>query len=223
MRVGVADVDASVDMRTPIDRHASDQTTTVYTGVKNFPMLPDELSTGLTSLNENEDRSAMVVEYTVAPDGSIGSPGIYRALVRNRAQLAYNAVGAWLETGKDAPPKLAASPELQAQLKLQDEASEVLCEARHRLGALDFDRVEAEAVVSNGNVEDVRARQRNRATRLIEDFMIAANRCDGADAFGRRRIKHPARGENAGALAQNRRAGSGIWSKTAGRRRIRAR
>src|SRR5208282_3363094 len=118
VRVGIADVDSSVDMRTPIDRHASDQTTTVYTGVKNFSMIPDELSTDLTSLNENEDRPAIVIEYTVAKDGSIGSPDVYRALVRNRAQLAYNAVGAWLESKAEAPPKLAASPELQAQLKL---------------------------------------------------------------------------------------------------------
>jgi VacB/RNase II family 3'-5' exoribonuclease len=208
VRVGIADVDGSVDMRTPIDRHASDQTTTVYTGVKNFSMLPDELSTGLTSLNEGEDRSAIVIEYTVAKDGSIGSPDIYRALVRNQAQLAYNAVGAWLESGKDAPPKLAASLELQAQVKLQDEASEVLCVARHQLGALDFDRVEAEAVVSDGEIEDVRARQRNRATRLIEDFMIAANHVmaqtlshAGVSSI-RRVVKTPLRWPRIVALAQ---------------------
>jgi VacB/RNase II family 3'-5' exoribonuclease len=175
VRVAIADVDSSVDQRSPIDRHASDQTTSVYTGVKTFPMLPEELSTDLTSLNENQDRMAMVIEYVVAPDGSIGSPDIYRALVRNHAQLAYNAVGAWLESSDAAPPKLAASAELQAQLKLQDEASELLCEARHKVGALDFDRVEAEAVITDGTVQDVKARQRNRATRLIEDFMIAAN------------------------------------------------
>jgi VacB/RNase II family 3'-5' exoribonuclease len=208
VRVGVADVDTAVDIRTPIDRHASDQTTTVYTGVKNFSMLPDELSTGLTSLNENQDRSAMVIEFTVAPDGSIGSPAIYRALVRNRAQLAYNAVGAWLQSGKDAPPKLAASPELQAQLKLQDEASNVLCEARHRLGALDFDRLEAETIFSDGNVEDVIARQRNRATRLIEDFMIAANHvmAQTLSAAGvssiRRVVRTPKRWPRIVALAQ---------------------
>lgn len=208
VRVAIADVDASVDTRTPIDRHASDQTTTVYTGVKNFSMLPDELSTGLTSLNEGEDRSAMVIEYTVAKDGSIGSPDIYRALVRNHAQLAYNAVGAWLESNADAPAKLAASAELQAQLKLQDEASEVLCAARHQLGALDFDRVEAEAVVSDGEVEDVRARQRNRATRLIEDFMIAANHVmaqtlsrAGVSSI-RRVVKTPERWPRIAALAQ---------------------
>src|SRR5579872_1196201 len=172
VRVGVADVSGSVDEGSPIDQHACQQTTTVYTGVKNFSMLPDELSTDLTSLNENEDRAAMVVEYVVGADGSIGSPSIYRALVRNRAQLAYNSTGAWLEGTGEAPEKVAASQELQAQLKLQDEAAQALCEARHRVGALDFDRVEVEAIVSDGHVEDIRARQRNRATRLIEDFMI---------------------------------------------------
>lgn len=175
VRVGIADVDSSVDLHTPIDRHAADQTTTVYTGVKNFSMLPDELSTDLTSLNESTDRMAMIVEYVVAPDGSLSSPQVYRALVRNHAQLAYDSTGTWLESRGDAPAKVAASPEIQSQLKLQDEAAEGLCEARHRLGAIDFDRVEAEPVFSNGHVEDVKASPRNHATRLIEDFMIAAN------------------------------------------------
>src|SRR5581483_797536 len=175
VRVGVADVSASVDRSTPIDSHACSQTTTVYTGIKNFSMLPDELSTDLTSLNENQDRAAVIVEYIVTADGSLDSTSIYRALVRNKAQLAYNGVGAWLEGTGDAPPKVAASQDLQAQLKLQSEAATILCEARHRVGALDFDRVETEAVVTDGNVEEIRARRRNRATRLIEDFMIAAN------------------------------------------------
>jgi len=175
VRVGIADVSASVDRDTPIDRYAANQTTTVYTGVKNFSMLPEELSTGLTSLNENEDRASVVIEYTVSAAVTIEDPEIYRALVRNRAQLAYNGVGAWLEDRGEAPPKVAASKELQAQLKLQDEAAQALCEARQRVGALDFDRMEAEAVVDNGEVKEVRQRHRNRATRLIEDFMIASN------------------------------------------------
>jgi exoribonuclease-2 len=175
VRVGIADVSGSVERETPVDRHAWSQTTTVYTGVKNFSMLPDELSTDLTSLNQDEDRAAVVIEYTVTQDGSITSPAIYRALLRNRAQLAYNGVGPWLEGAGEAPPKVAASKELQEQLKLQDQAAQALCEHRHRLGALDFDRIEAEAVVTQGHVEDIRERKRNRATRLIEDFMIAAN------------------------------------------------
>jgi len=175
VRVGIADVTGSVEKSTPIDSHACSQTTTVYTGVKNFSMLPDELSTGLTSLNEDEDRAAVIIEYVVTADGSLESTSIYRALVRNRAQLAYNGTGAWLEGTGEAPEKIAASKELQAQLKLQDEAAQILCEARHRIGALDFDRVETEAVVSDGQVEEIRVRKRNRATRLIEDFMIGAN------------------------------------------------
>jgi exoribonuclease-2 len=139
-------------------------------------MLPDDLSTDLTSLNENEDRRAMVVELVVAPDGTITSPSIYRALVRNHAQLAYNAVGAWLEGTGPAPAKVAASADLQAQLKLQDEAAQLLAAERHTHGALDFDRVEAEFIVGdNHQVKDIQERKRNRATMLIEDFMIAAN------------------------------------------------
>ena len=175
VKVAVADVTASVDKNTPIDRHACQQTTTVYTGVKNFSMLPDELSTDLTSLNENQDRYAMVVEYTATPDGDVVDPAVYRAIIRNHAQLAYNATGAWLEGTAQAPEKIAKSPDLQAQLKLQAEAAEHLCEARHRRGALDFDRVETEAVMSNGDVRDLKIRYRNQATRIIEDFMIAAN------------------------------------------------
>ncbi|MGA2598403.1 MAG: RNB domain-containing ribonuclease [Bryobacteraceae bacterium] len=173
--VGIADVDSDVPIGSPIDDHARSQTTTVYTGVKTFPMLPEALSTGLTSLNENADRLAIVVELLVGPDGCLNGSGIYRALVRNRAQLAYNSVGAWLEGSGASPPKVAASADLQVQLKLQDEAAQALRAQRHRLGALNFDRVEAEPVVSNGHVQDLAVRQANRATRLIEDFMIAAN------------------------------------------------
>lgn len=174
VRIAIADVDSAVDENTPIDHHACSQTTSVYTGVKTFPMLPEELSTDLTSLNESSNRLAMVIEMVVAADGSLTSPAVYHALVRNRAQLAYSSVGPWLEGTGDAPAKLAASAELQAQLKLQDEAAQILCESRHRLGALDFDRIETEAIISNGEV-DIAERRRNRASRLIEDFMVAAN------------------------------------------------
>jgi VacB/RNase II family 3'-5' exoribonuclease len=173
--VAVAEVDEAVGIDSPIDRYASDQTTTVYTGVKNFSMLPDALSTDLTSLLETGDRAAVVVEMVVASDGSIQSPAIYRALIRNRAQLTYNGVGPWLEGTAPPPPKVASSADLQVQLKLQDQAAQVLCQARHQRGALDFDRVEAEAIVSGGQVGELTARKRNRASQLIEDFMIAAN------------------------------------------------
>jgi exoribonuclease-2 len=173
--VGVADVDSAVPKGTPLDRHAAREATTVYAAVTTFPMLPLQLSTDMTSLNENQDRAAVVMEFVVSADGSVGAHSVYRAMVRNHAQLTYNAVGAWLEGTAAAPPKVAASADLKAQLKLQDEAAHALRAARDRLGALTFDRIEPTPVISNGNVTEIAARQSNRAAHLIEDFMIAAN------------------------------------------------
>ena len=132
-------------------------------------MLPTELSTDLTSLNENEDRAAVVVEFQVNAGGVFEQTKIYRALVRNHAQLAYSKVGPWLE--QNAGP----SPILQQQLKLQDEAAQALHSQRVYLGSLEFDRIEADPVVIDGKVQGIRSAERNRATDLIEDFMIAAN------------------------------------------------
>jgi exoribonuclease-2 len=173
--IAIADVDVDVPLGSPIDDHAEVQTTSVYTGVRTFPMLPELLSTDLTSLNQDADRLAVVVDMVVAAGGSIASGQIYRALVRNKAQLTYNGVGPWLEGGSAAPPKVAASAELAAQLKLQDEAARLLLEERQRMGALNIDRVEAEAVVTGGRVEGINIRKKNRASELIENFMVAAN------------------------------------------------
>jgi exoribonuclease-2 len=173
--VGVSDVDSAVAKATPIDSHAAHETTTVYAGVHTFPMLPERLSTDLTSLSENQDRAGIVIEMVVVADGSIASNSIYRALLHNRAQLTYNSVGPWLEGTAAPPPKVAASADLQAQLKLQDEAARALREGRHRLGALTFDRLEAQPVFTAGVVTDITARGQNLASQLIEDFMIGAN------------------------------------------------
>jgi exoribonuclease-2 len=173
--IGIADVDAFVAKRSPIDEHAAKETTTVYTGIRNFPMLPEELSTGATSLLENADKLSVVTEYTVDATGSVSSSNVYRAIVRNKAQLAYNAVGGWLEGRGPTPTKVAASTELQAQLKLQDEAAQALRKQRYQNGALNLDTDEVQPVVLNQQVVDVTKQERNRATELIEDFMIAAN------------------------------------------------
>ena len=175
IRVGVADVSASVLKDTPIDEHAAQQTQTVYTAVRNFPMLPNELSTDLTSLNENEDRAAMVVELVVDTRGVVGQTNIYRAVVRNKAQLAYSKVGPWLEGAASPDDKVGASAELQAQLRLQDEAAVALRAERVRQGALEFNRVEADPVVVDGQVHEIKTAEHNLATDLIEEFMIAAN------------------------------------------------
>ena len=173
--IGVADVDARVAKGAIIDGHARSETTSVYTGVKVFPMLPNELSEGITSLNEGEDRAAMVVEFTVAGVGCIADGKSYRALVRNRAQLAYNAVGAWLEGTGPAPEKVAANPELAAQLKLQDEAAQQMLDCRFQHGALDLETVETRPIMLAGEAIDIARQQKNRATSLIEEFMVAAN------------------------------------------------
>ena len=172
--VGIADVDTFVAARTPIDDHAAIETTTVYTGVRNFPMLPEALSTGASSLLEGADKLCLVIE-TVVADGVVKSSDVYRAVARNKAQLTYGAVGAWLESRGPAPPKVAASSDLQAQLKLQSEAAQALRRERFRHGALDIDTIETRPVVLNEHVVDLAREDTNDATELIEDFMIASN------------------------------------------------
>jgi exoribonuclease-2 len=175
VRVAIADVSAAVLKGTVIDQHAADQTQTVYTGVRNFSMLPTELSTDMTSLNEDEDRAAHVVEFVVDAQGVVGRTSIYRAAVRNKAQLAYSHVGPWLEQKNGPDAKVAASGELQAQLKLQDEAAVALRAQRVRQGALEFSRAEADPVVVDGKVQSCGTVFHNRASDLIEELMIASN------------------------------------------------
>jgi len=173
--VGIADVDSFVPKQTPIDLHAARETTTVYAGVRNFPMLPEELSTGKTSLLENQDCLSVVVEFTVDSTGIVSSPSVYRAVVRNKAQLQYNSLGAWLEGKAPAPPKVAASSDLQAQLKLQDDVAQKLKNQRFQHGALSLQTDELQPLLLNDQVIDVVNAQKNHATELIEDFMVAAN------------------------------------------------
>jgi VacB/RNase II family 3'-5' exoribonuclease len=173
--VGIADVDAFVPKHSPIDEHAAKETTSIYTGVRIFPMLPEELSTGLTSLLESGDKLSVVIEFTVDAAGSVGSSNVYRAIVHNKAQLAYNAVGGWLDGTGPAPAKVAASTELQAQLKLQYEAAQALRNERYQNGALSLETIEITPVILNQQIVDVTKQEKNPATDLIEDFMIAAN------------------------------------------------
>jgi VacB/RNase II family 3'-5' exoribonuclease len=173
--VGIADVDAFVSKDSPIDQHAAKETTTVYTGVRNFSMLPEQLSTDISSLLEGADKLSIVIEAVVSADGQVQSGDVYRAITRNKAQLTYDAVGAWLE-GRAAPPqKVASSAELQAQLRLQNEAAAVLRAERFRHGALNIETTETRPIVLNQQIADVVNQQKNDATELIEDFMIAAN------------------------------------------------
>jgi len=173
--VGVADVDARVHKGTVIDKHAAYETTSVYTGVSIFPMLPTQLSEGITSLNENEDRTAIVVEFTIDSGGCASTGKAYRALVRNRAQLAYPSVGAWLEGKADPPAKVAASADLAAQLKLQDKAAQWMEGCRFQHGALDLETIETRPLLHSDQIVGIAPIEKNRATSLIEEFMVAAN------------------------------------------------
>jgi VacB/RNase II family 3'-5' exoribonuclease len=173
--IGIADVDAFVPKQTAIDQHAARETTTVYTGVSTFPMLPVDLSTGATSLLPDQDRLCIVIEFVVDSAGVLGACSVYRAVVRNKAQLQYNSVGGWLDGNAAPPAKVAVSAELQAQLKLQDEVAQRLKNQRYQHGALNLQTDEVQPIFLNAQVVDVVRQQKNRATDLIEDFMIAAN------------------------------------------------
>jgi len=173
--VAIADVDAIVKIASPIDRHASTNTTSVYTAAAIFAMLPERLSTDLTSLGEGEDRLAVVIEMVVAADGSIQDSAVYRALVRNRAKLAYPSVAAWLDGQDKMPEKIEKITGLDEQLRMQDQVAQAMRSVRYRHGALDLEIIEPEAVLSDGQVVDLRQARQNRAQKLIEDFMIAAN------------------------------------------------
>jgi exoribonuclease-2 len=173
--VAIADVDALVQRGSALDQHASANATSVYTGIAVFPMLPNELSTGLTSLNQGEDRIVIVIELVLDPDGTPRSHDVYRAIATNRAKLAYDGVGSWLEGHGPLPPRVAQTPGLEQQLWLQDRIASQVKTRRQQAGALEFETVEATAVVQNGEVQSLAVTRKNRARDLIEDFMIAAN------------------------------------------------
>ena len=175
IRLGIADVDALVPKGSALDTHASTNATSVYTGVSVYPMLPEKLSTDLTSLGEGAERVALVIDLVIERDGSPRSHEVYSAMVVNRAKLAYDSLGAWLEGRGPAPDTIAQSPALQEQLWLQDRAASLLKNVRDRAGALEFDTIEATAEGKDGKVTALAVTRKNRARDLIEDFMIAAN------------------------------------------------
>jgi exoribonuclease-2 len=173
--IAVADVDALVHAGSSLDAHARTNTTSVYTPAQVFPMLPERLSTDLTSLGEAQDRLAIVVELEVGPDGTVRRSELSRALVRNAAKLAYDAVAAWLDGTAPAPRPLAAVAGLEQQLRTQDRVAQAMKALRHQHGALSLESTEAHAVFDGDLLADLRPDSRNRAKELIENFMIAAN------------------------------------------------
>jgi VacB/RNase II family 3'-5' exoribonuclease len=168
-------VDALVHKGSAIDAHARTNTTSVYTAAQIFPMLPEKLSTDLTSLGEDVDRRAIVVEMVVQPDGSVAQSDVSLATVRNHAKLAYNGVSAWLDHAGPAPARVAAVRGVDEQLRLQDHAAQQLRRRRFEHGALTLETLEARAVFHEDKLSDLVPEGRNRAKDLIEDLMIAAN------------------------------------------------
>jgi len=172
--VAIADVNSTVKKGSAINEHAEHNTTSVYTPTIIFPMLPEKLSTNLTSLNENEDRNAYVAEMDIDDQGIMQAFKIYKALVRNHAKLAYNGVGAWLEGGV-APSKVEANIQLQDQLKLHDTIAQKMKARRQAVGSLSLETVEPHAIIKNRMIVDIVEERKNRAKEIIENFMISAN------------------------------------------------
>lgn len=173
--VAVADVDSLVKKETAIDHYAQQNTTSVYTPTKIFPMLPEKLSTHLTSLNENEDRLAIIMEVDVGIDGNLKSYIVYRGYVRNKAKLAYNSVSAWLDGIAPAPELIEKISDLDKQVRLQDKIAKILYQYRHQKGALTLQTIEPYFIFQGQTIADLKAVAKNRGRQLIEDFMISAN------------------------------------------------
>jgi exoribonuclease-2 len=173
--VAIADVDTLVDKGTPIDAHAAHNTASVYVAGHVYPMLPEKLSTDLTSLGQGVDRISLIIEYVVRQEGSVAESDISRAVVRNHAKLTYDAVAAWLDGQGSLPEAAASVAGMDAQLRLQDAVVGRLRDLRHQNGALDFASLEARPVWKDDEVVGMHAEKPNRAKRLIEEFMIAGN------------------------------------------------
>lgn len=174
--VAVADVDILVKKHSAIDRRASQNTTSIYTPTKVFPMLPEELSTDLTSLNPGEDRFALIFEGVLDAEGKLESYSLYRGYVHNHAKLAYDSVSAWLDGKAAIPEKVGAISGLSEQVQLQDSIAKMLDDKRHEAGALSVQTIEARPVISDGIPIAIVESPKNRGKLLIENFMIIANR-----------------------------------------------
>jgi exoribonuclease-2 len=173
--VAIADVDVVVNKGSAIDEHARHNTTSVYTAAEIFPMLPEKISTDITSLNFNEDRLAIVIELGIGADGALEDSDIYQAWVRNHARLAYNSLAAWLDGKEAIPEAVAAVNGLEQNLRLQDQVTQKMKNLRHIVGALSLETIEAKPVFDGDQIRALEIEEKNRAKEIIEDFMIAAN------------------------------------------------
>ena len=198
--VGIADVEHCVPFGKAIDLFAGHNTTSVYTGVRTFPMLPERFSFDLTSLVAGQKRLSVVIETFITADGQVKSGAVYTAVTLNKAKLDYPSVSAWLDGKTPPPPGLAGNADLQKQVQLQDGLAKSLGASRKRLGALDIDTREVSVVTDpHGVVSHLAANEQTRAGSIIEELMIASNTAlaKELDARGqpsiRRVVKEPER------------------------------
>jgi VacB/RNase II family 3'-5' exoribonuclease len=207
LRVAISDVDAQAPAGSAIDRHAAANTTSVYTGIATFPMIPERLSTDLTSLHQGRDRLAIVLDVVVDATGDVRDAAVTRALVCNRARLAYPEVGRWLEGGGPPPPAVAASGDLQAQLRLQAQIGGWLRARRRERGALELETIEARPVSDGQQITGLELVRKNAARDLIEDIMLATNSalaqlCESRNiSWIRRIVRSPSRWQRLVTLA----------------------
>jgi exoribonuclease-2 len=208
--VAIADVDSAIKKGSAIDEHARNNTTSVYTAAEIFPMLPEKISTGLTSLNLDQDRLAIVVEMQVAENGDLQESSIYRAWVHNHAKLAYNSTAAWLENTGPMPAEISAVPGLEENIRLQDQAAQKMKDFRQSNGALSLETIQSRPVFDGDQISTLEIDEENRAKELIENFMIAANgetarflSSNGSPSI-RRVVRTPKRWERIVALAADR-------------------
>ncbi len=173
--VAIADVDHTAGKASAIDLFASKNTLSVYTPAVIFPMLPERLSTDLTSLNYNNDRPAIIVEMGISPDGTLTGSDVYQAKVRNKAKLAYNSTAAWLEGTGPMPDGIRRVTGLDENIKLQDDAAQRLKGLRHAHGALHLVTLQTRPLFRDEKITGLELETPNRASDIIEDFMIASN------------------------------------------------
>jgi exoribonuclease-2 len=185
--VAIADVEYFVRKGSALDKYAATNTCSIYTGVQVFPMLPNELSTDLTSFNQGKTRLAVVTETHISKDGEVVSSTVFPAIVKNQARLAYDAVAAWLEgvTPERDPTgsieKLSRNPALQDQIREQEKVAISLRKHREARGALDFVSPQLRATTTPDGKVEVGAQYANRATIIIQEFMVATN--EAVDQF----------------------------------------
>ncbi|MEK1906033.1 MAG: ribonuclease R, partial [Pseudomonas sp.] len=176
--VAIADVSHYVKVGSALDEEATKRGNSVYFPERVVPMLPEELSNGLCSLNPHVDRLAMVCEMTMSKAGKLVDYQFYEAVIHSHARLTYNKVSYMLEQPKSSEGKSLRTEykEVLPHLKQLYSLYQVLLAARHERGAIDFETQETRIIFgAERKIAEIRPTQRNDAHKLIEECMLAAN------------------------------------------------